>query len=82
MGVSVSPRLVRDFRPNSLRAETSTAAAAAGDSGCSARGPKTRGPPPDIGLVALYNAIIQISSQSKSVAAMRPGHVLPRVGLL
>lgn len=53
-------------------------------------GPKIGGPgvlpppssPPSGYRVALYNAIIQISSQSKSVAAMRPSHVLPRVGLL
>lgn len=75
---SRSPRLVRDFWSNSLRAETSAAAMTA----LLSSGFKTGIPilSPSGYRVALYNAIIQISSQSESVTAMRPSHVL--LGLL
>lgn len=71
MGVS-SPT-VRDFRPNSWGPGGSLG----GDAG-----PKARGPPPSGYRVVLYNAIIQISSQSESVAARSPGHVLPRRSII
>jgi len=51
-------------------------------------GPQSRGVPPPSGyrVAPLYNTIIQISSQSvsqsESVAAMRPSHVLPRRSII